>query len=78
MYDNNVLFSCLCEDDVPVSQTNSSKCGIDPVLVRARRDVIMSRDLISGEDFVIKDELTGESAAEIYFPAQYFWTCINN
>ena len=50
---------CLCEDDVPLSQTNKSQCGLDPLLLQAKRDGISSYDLITGESAVIKDGLSG-------------------
>ncbi|XP_063678733.1 uncharacterized protein LOC134814511 [Bolinopsis microptera] len=55
-------FKCLCEDDVPVSQTNSSRCGLDPLLLRAKRDALLSRDLVTGEESVIKDGISGVSS----------------
>ena len=54
-----LTFRCLCEDDVPLSQTNKSQCGLDPLLLQAKRDGISSYDLITGESAVIKDGLSG-------------------
>ncbi|KAL5252043.1 hypothetical protein ACHWQZ_G015002 [Mnemiopsis leidyi] len=55
-------FKCLCEDDVPLSQTNKSRCGLDPLLLQAKRDSISSYDLVTGETAVIKDGLSGVSS----------------
>ena len=67
---------CLCEDDVPVSQTNSSRCGLDPLLLRAKRDALLSRDLVTGEESVIIDGISGGNRSWEIFIFIIIRTCI--
>ena len=44
---------------MPVSGTNSSRCGKDAQLLRAKRTGLLARDLVTGEESVLKDDLSG-------------------
>eukprot|EP00116_Pleurobrachia_bachei_P008506 sb/3468768/ len=46
---------CGCEDGIEKSATDGRRCGPDAVLLRALRDQIRSRDLVTGENDVLLD-----------------------